>query len=122
MIIPSTLGNLLEVCQMNREEILEKSRQENDVSDERTKYISLKGANFSVGVLIFLWIALSRLVELDDTARSVMGLLVNTTCFSNFAYQFTHNRTKTVIFFTVVFGAAALFYLVVFLKLNLKLF
>lgn len=107
---------------MNREEILEKSRQENDISDERTEYIGLKGANFSVGVLIFLWIALSRLVELDDTARSVMGLLVNTTCFSNFAYQFTYNRTKTVIFFTVVFGAAALFYLVVFLKLNLKLF
>lgn len=107
---------------MNREEILEKSRQENDISDERTKYISLRGANFSVGVLIFLWIALSRLAELDDAARYAMGLLVNTTCFSNFAYQFTQNRTKTVIFFTVVFGAAALFYLVVFLKFNLKLF
>lgn len=107
---------------MDKEEILKKSREENDISDERTKYIGLKGANFSIGVLVFLWIALSRVAGLDDAARYTMGLLVNVTCLSNFAYQFTKNRTKTVVFFTIVFFVAALFYLVLFLKFNLKIF
>lgn len=37
---------------MDREEILAKSRKENDLSDERTKYIGLKGANFAITILI----------------------------------------------------------------------
>ena len=33
---------------MTKDEILKISRKENSVSDERTEYIGLKGANFSV--------------------------------------------------------------------------
>lgn len=104
---------------MNREEILKKSRQENDISDERTKYIGLKGANFSISILVLLWIILSRGIELDKAAQYTMGLLVTATCFSNFAYQFIWNRTKTVIFFTVMFFIAMLFYVILVLKYNL---
>lgn len=39
---------------MDREEILKKSRQENDISDERTECIGLKEVNFSISVLVFL--------------------------------------------------------------------
>ena len=53
---------------MDREEILAKSRKENDLSDERTKYIGLKGANFAITILVLLWVALSRLAPLEDTA------------------------------------------------------
>ena len=107
---------------MDREEILKKSRQENDISDERTKYIGLKGANFSMSVLGFLWIALSRCLELEDTTQYAMGLLVMATCFSNFAYQFVQNRTKTVIFFMVMFSIATVFYLILLLKFALGIF
>lgn len=107
---------------MDRDEILKKSRMENDISDERTNYIGLKGADFSIGVLVFLWILLSRLAKLDGAAQYAMGLLVTATCFSNFIYQFIQNRTKTVVFFTVIFSVAALFYLVLFLKFTLKIF
>ena len=106
---------------MDKEEILKKSRQENDISDERTKYIGLKGANFPLACW-FLWIVLSRGLKLEDTAQYAMGLLVTTTCFSNFAYQFTQNRTKTVIFFTVLFFIATAIYLVLVLKFILGLF
>ena len=51
-----------------------------------------------------------------------MGLLVTTTCFANFVYQFRYNRTKTVIFFTVLFFLMAVFYLVLFLKFVLHVF
>ena len=39
---------------MNKEEILARSRKENDGSDERTQYIGLKGANFSISILVLL--------------------------------------------------------------------
>lgn len=107
---------------MDKEEILMKSRQENDISDERTKYIGLKGANFSIGVLAFLWVVLSWGLDLKGTAHYAMGLLVTATCFSNYAYQFTQNRTKTVIFFSVMFFIATVFYLILLLKFTLGIF
>ena len=107
---------------MNRDEILEKSRKENDLSDERTQYIELKGANFSISVLVILWIVLSRFTPLDGTAKYALGLLVTMTSFSNFAYQFIKNRTKTIIFFTVLFFIAAVIYLILFLKFSFHLF
>lgn len=107
---------------MNKEEILKRSRQENDISDERTKYIELKGANFSISILVLLWIILSRGLNLGDTTQYAMGLLVTATSFSNFAYQFVYNRTKTVIFFTLCFLVATLIYLILVLKFILKIF
>lgn len=112
----------MEVCFVNKEEILIKSRQENDISDERAKYIGLKGANFSISVLIFLWIVLSRGLKIEGTAQYAMGLLVTASCFSNFAYQFTQNRSKTVIFFTVIFFITTVFYLILVLKFILGIF
>ena len=107
---------------MDKEEILKKSHQENDLSDERIKYIGLKEVNFSISVLVFLWIVLSRGLTLEDAAQYAMGLLVTATCFSNFAYQFIQNRTKTVIFFTVMFFIATVFYLILVLKFILGIF
>ena len=107
---------------MNKEEILARSRQENNIADERTKYIELKGANFSISIMILLWIAISRIVSLDDKAHCAMGLLVTATCFSNYVYQFARNRTKTVVFFTALFMIAAIIYLVLFLRFSLNLF
>lgn len=77
---------------MNRDEILAKSRKENDLSDERTRYIGLQGANFSISILVLLWVLLSRFTQL------------------------VKNRTKTAVFFAVLFFAAAAIYLVLFLK------
>lgn len=107
---------------MNKEEILAKSRKENTVADERTQYIELKGANFSISVMIILWIILTRFTPLDDITQYAMGLLVTTTSFSNFAYQLAKNRTKTTIFFCLLFFIAAVIYLILFLRLGLKLF
>lgn len=108
---------------MNKEEILARCRKENGGADERTQYIGLKGANFSISILVLLWVVLSRFAYLDDTAQYAMGLLVSTTCFSNFAYQFAQKiRTPTVILFIVLFFLAAAIYLVLFLDRSLGLF
>lgn len=107
---------------MNKDEILRKSRKENGLSDERTKYIGLKGADFSISVLVLMWIVLSRFTPLDDAAKYAMGLLVTTTCCSNFIYQFATNKTKTVMFFAALFFIAAVLYLILFLKFTMNLF
>lgn len=105
---------------MNREEILAKSRKENEISDERNHLIKMQGANFSVGVLVFLWIVMTKFVPLDMTGKLALGLLTQATCFSNFAYQLVKNKTKTSIFFTIAFALTTAFYLYQFLsKMNI---
>lgn len=84
---------------MTKDEILKISRKENSVSDERTEYIGLKGANFSVSILILLWVILSRFTPMDQAAKYAMGLLVTATCCSNWLYQLIWVKTKTSIFF-----------------------
>lgn len=107
---------------MNRDEILAKSRKENNVSDERAQWIALKGANFSVTVLLILWAVLYCFVDLEDAARSAMGMLVYVTCCSNFAYQWVRCRTKTSGFFAVLFFLLAVSYLLLFLRYVLHVF
>lgn len=96
---------------MNKEEVLAKSRKENEITDERSNLIKMQGANFSIGVLIFLWIVLTRFAPLDVVGKLALGLLTQTTCFSNFAYQLVKNMTKTSIFFTIAFLLTTAFYL-----------
>lgn len=79
---------------MTKDEILKISRKENSVSDERTEYIGLKGANFSVSILILLWVILSRFTPMDQAAKYAMGLLVTATCCSNWLYQLIRVKTK----------------------------
>lgn len=58
---------------MTKDEILKISRKENSVSDERTEYIGLKGANFSVSIMILLWIILSRFTPMDQAGEICNG-------------------------------------------------
>ena len=83
---------------MNKEEILAKSRNENISKDERVKYFELKAADFSIAVLILSWLVLSQIKQLDDSAKYAMGLLVNITLFSGFAYQLTKVKSKNELF------------------------
>lgn len=101
---------------MNKEEILAKSRKENEVSDERNNLIKMQGANFSIGVLVFLWIVMTKFAPLDIVGKLALGLLTHVTCFSNFSYQLVKNKTKTSIFFTIAFALTTAFYLYQFLS------
>ncbi len=105
---------------MDKEEILAKSRKENEMSDERNYLIKMQGADFSVGVLVFFWIVIARFTPLDTTGKLALGLLTHVTCFSNFAYQLVKNKTKTSILFTIAFALTTVFYLYQFLsKMNI---
>ena len=101
---------------MTKDEILKISRKENSVSDERTEYIGLKGANFSISILILLWVILSRFTPMDQAAKYAMGLLVTATCCSNWLYQLIRVKTKTSIFFSILFLIAMILYLILFLN------
>lgn len=96
---------------MKKDEILAKSRKENEVSDERSTLVKMQGANFSIGVLTILWIVISRVAPLDEIGKLSLGLLTQATCFTNFAYQVVKNRSKTSILFVVAFALTTSFYL-----------
>lgn len=80
---------------MNSKDILTRSRKENEVFDERYNLIKIQGASFSIGVLFFLWIVLTRFAQLDEIGNLALGLLTHATCFSTFVFQLVKNRTKT---------------------------
>lgn len=112
---------MLDTCQermknMNKEEILTKSRKENELSDERGQRLKLQGADFSIGVLIFSWIVISHFTPLDLSGKLAIALLTQITCLSNFAYQLIRNMTKTNIFFTIIFTCTSLLFLYQFLS------
>lgn len=100
---------------MNKEEILMRSRKENEVSDERNQLIGMQGANFSVGVLIILCIVITRFAPIDTVGKLSLQLLTQVTCLSNFAYQLVMNKTKTTIFFTITFALTSVYCLYKFL-------
>ena len=104
---------------MNKEEILAKSRKENEMSDEREHFIKMQGANFAIEVLIVLWVVMTRFAPLDIMGKLALGLVTQATCFANFAYQVRKSRTKTAIFFTIAFAITTVIYLYQFLnKIN----
>ena len=107
---------------MDKEEILEKSRKENDGKDEHDQYIDGKGASFSVIVMILLWLFLKNCVPVDSLSQYAMGVVVMTTSLANFASRTIKNRTKTSIFFSVAFLVLAIAYWFLFLKDGLKVF
>jgi hypothetical protein len=107
---------------MNKDEILAKSRKENQSGDERAKYIEGRGAVYSSAIMILLWVLLTRLTPLDEAARYTTGLLVMATCFANYAYQLAMNRTKTNILFLALYLTGTLLYLAGFLRFALGLF
>lgn len=101
---------------MNKDEILAKSRKENELSDERSTAVKMQGANFSIGVLIFLSIILTRFAPLDEVGKIALGLLTSATCLADFTYQLVNNKSKTSLFFALTFTLATVFYLYQFLS------
>lgn len=102
---------------MNKEEILEKSRKENIMNDERNQLVEYKGANFSIPVLIIVWLIMDNFLPIGDQAQYAVGFLTHITCLANFGYQFTQNRTKMNLFLTVMFTLLTCLYLYLLVEL-----
>lgn len=99
---------------MKKEEILQKSREENKHADERSRYVEMQGANFALGILIILWVVMNLSAPLDEMAKVAMGLMVTVTCLANWGFQLLKNRTKSSVLFTVIFTVGAVFFLIRF--------
>lgn len=65
----------------------------------------------TIGVLILLWLVMSRFSLLYTAGKLELGLLTHATCFSNFAYQTAKNKTKTSIFFMTGLALTTIFYI-----------
>lgn len=116
MKVTIKLGKKYRRYLMNKEEILAKSRKENEMSDERSSLIKMKGAEFSIVVLIILWIAMMKFAPLEITGKLALSFVVNAVCFFNFMYQTVKNRTRTNIFFTAAFALTSIYYICRFLS------
>ena len=100
---------------MNKDEILAKSRQENEGFSEHDQFVKMKAADFSTGVLIFTWLVLGRM-PIDLTAKLALAVLVQVTCLGNFGYQWAVGKRKVAIVFTLLFTATSGFFIYQFLQ------
>lgn len=96
---------------MNKDEILEKSRKENDKGDEYEKDIMLKGFKFSFAVTTAI-VAFFLFYKLHDYSYIIiltaMGLSYN-------LYNAIKIKSKTNIFITVGVGIAFVIYTILYI-------
>lgn len=88
---------------MNKNEILEKSRKDNEIIDERNYFVKMQGADFSMAVLVFLGIVLSKIDQLKGLPNSTIRMLIISTLFSKNIYQAIKTKSKTSIIFSILF-------------------
>ena len=99
---------------MKKEEILQKSREENKRADERSRYVEMQGANFAMGILGIMWVAMYLFAPLDEIAQAAIGLMVTVTCLANWGFQLLKNKTRSSVLFTFVFLIGSVFFFVRF--------
>lgn len=114
-MIINILINLIRRNNMNKEKILAKSRKENGLNDERDQWMEFKGANFSITVLICVWLCMEIFLPIESQTQGAVGFLTNITCLANFGYQLGKTGTKINDFMMVLFTFTTGLYLYLFI-------
>lgn len=107
---------------MSKEKNTEKIDGENNITIERSRYISLKGAEFSLILLPILWQTLAVFTPLEPVSKYALGLLTTTAFFTSCTYQAVRLRSKSSILCAVILLFLVLFFLFLFLGQGLGLF
>ena len=107
---------------MTRDEILEKSRKENTVADEREQYILNKANNLGSFISIIVALFLMMINTIADGPEAV-NVAIWSIYWVRFAiiygYQAFLLKKKSYWFHTVFFSLTAVFTILVFLKATL---
>ena len=104
---------------MTREEILEKSRRENQVMDEREQQGQAKGGSIAGRVSVALGIFFSFLNETMNGPKMVhhiVWLLVACNFVITYGYQAYHLKKRSYWIYTAFFAACAVFYIYLILE------
>ncbi len=100
---------------MNKEEILAKSRQENQYQDERDKMISAQAGTYgAIGMaVLFVVLFLIRLLMKGGTAYDLLAMYFGYLAATNI-YKSTLLKGKTEIFAAVIYSIVTLVWLVLY--------
>ena len=100
---------------MNKEEILAKSRQENQYQDERDKMISAQAGTYgAIGMaVLFVVLFLIRLLMKGGTAYDLLAMYFGYLAVTNI-YKSTLLKGKTEIFAAVIYSIITLVWLVLY--------
>ena len=110
------------VISMTREEILEKSRKENTVADEREQYILNKANNLGglISIIVALFLMMINTIADGPEAVNVAIWSIYWVRFAiTYGYQAFLLKKKSYWFFTVFFSLTAVFAILGFLKATL---
>ena len=97
---------------MDRDKILEKSRQENAGQDEMEKTIRIEGESFSLFFTLMAGILLYSYNRLHDLPSDTIFIMFWTSCVSNRLYRLTKRRNTSDLITMILSLVILVFYVV----------
>ncbi len=97
---------------MDKDKILEKSRQENKNQDEMEKQITIEGESFSLGLTLMVGILLYSYNRLHDLPSDTIFIMFWTSCVSNRLYRLTKRKSTSDLITMIISLVILVFYVV----------
>ena len=97
---------------MNKDEILEKSRQENAGQDEMEKTIRIEGESFSLTLTLMMGLVLVIFNHLHDLSSDPVLIMFWTSCVSNRLYKLTKRKSTSDLITMIISLVFLVFYVV----------
>ena len=97
---------------MDKDKILEKSRQENKNQDEMEKQITIEGESFSLGLTLMVGILLYSYNRLHDLPSDTIFIMFWTSCVSSRLYRLTKRKDTSDLVTMIISLLFLVFYVV----------
>lgn len=97
---------------MDKNEILEKSRKENEEQDEMEQSVQIKGDSFSLSITLFVGILLFSYNRLHGLPSDTIFIMFWTSFFSSRLYRLTKRKSTSDLITMIISLVILVFYVV----------
>ncbi len=97
---------------MDKNEILEKSRKENQNQDEMERIVRIEGESFSLALTLLVGLLLFSYNRLHDLPSDTIFIMFWTSCVSNRLYRLTKRKSASDLITMIISLVILVFYVV----------
>ena len=97
---------------MDKNEILEKSRKENQNQDELERIVRIEGESFSLALTLLVGLLLFSYNRLHDLPSDTIFIMFWTSCVSNRLYRLTKRKSASDLITMIISLVILVFYVV----------
>ena len=97
---------------MDKKEILERSRKENQNQDEMERIVRIEGESFSLALTLLVGLLLFSYNRLHDLPSDTIFIMFWTSCVSNRLYRLTKRKSASDLITMIISLVILVFYVV----------